>query len=213
MIRRNSNYGRALCALACMTAPTFAGATTVISELLYDVSGTDTGQVFLELYGTPGTVLDGMQIEGINGTNGSVYKTVLLTGVIPADGVFVIGDDAGSGTSLVANTDFVTSIDFQNGPDSIVLRDASGILDALGYGDFTTAIFAGEGTAAADVATGWSLARANPLLDTNDNSIDFFGVDIPTPGLVAASPVPVPAAAWLFLSGFAGLAGVARRKS
>ncbi len=213
MIRIKSNYGRALCALACMTAPTFAGATTVISELLYDVSGTDTGRVFLELYGIPGTVLDGMQIEGVNGTTGSVYKTVLLTGVIPADGVFVIGDDDGSGNSLVANTDFVTSIDFQNGPDSIVLRDAGGILDALGYGDFSAAIFAGEGSAAADVAAGWSLARANPLLDTNDNSVDFLGFDIPTPGLVSASPVPVPAAAWLFLSGITGLVGMARRKN
>ena len=91
--------------------------------------------------------------------------------------------------------------------------DASGILDALGYGDFSTAIFAGEGMAAMDVAAGWSLARVNPALDTDDNSVDFLGFDISTPGLAPASPVPVPAAAWLFLSGIAGLVGVSRRKS
>ncbi len=204
---------RTLTAVAVMLATSTAGASTVISELLYDVSGPDAGQVFVELYGVPGTALSGMTIEGVNGTNGSVYKTVTLGGVIPADGVFVIGDDDGSGSSLVNNTDFVADIDFQNGPDSIVLRDGNGILDALGYGDFTSAIFAGEGTAVPDVAPGWSLARVDPAIDTNDNRVDFLGFDIPTPGLVSGTVVPVPAAAWLFLSGIAGLVGVARRKS
>jgi hypothetical protein len=195
-----------------MTAASAAGAAPVISELLYDVAGPDAGQVFVELYGTPGTVLDGLLLEGVNGSTGSVYKTVTLTGVIPGDGVFVIGDDEGSGISQVPDTDLVTSIDFQNGPDSVVLRDANGILDALGYGDFATAVFAGEGSPAADVNTGWSLARMNPRLDTDDNGVDFQALEIPTPGLVPTSPVPVPAAAWLFLSGMVGLVGVARRK-
>lgn len=208
----NSKLTRALCATMAITAASAASATPVISELLYDVSGPDTGQVFVELYGTPGMVLDGLLLEGVNGTTGSVYKTVTLTGVIPADGVFVIGDDDGSGISQVPLTDQVANIDFQNGPDSVVLRDANGILDALGYGDFAMAVFAGEGSPAADVNTGWSLARMVPRLDTDDNGADFQGLDIPTPGLVPTSPVPVPAAAWLFLSGIIGLVGVARRK-
>ena len=213
MNQPRSKVTRALCAAMAMTAASATGAATVISELLYDVDGPDAGQVFVELYGTPGTVLDGLWIEGVNGTNGSVYKTVTLSGVIPVDGVFVIGDDDGSGISQVPETDLVASIDFQNGPDSVVLRDASGIIDALGYGDFALAVFAGEGSPAADVNTGWSLARVDPRLDTDDNGADFQGLDIPTPGLVPTSPVPVPAAAWLFLSGIIGLVGVARRKN
>ncbi|MGB5261052.1 MAG: VPLPA-CTERM sorting domain-containing protein [Gammaproteobacteria bacterium] len=212
MLQARSKHYRALCAAMAMTTVSAVDAATVISELLYDVSGPDTGQVFIELYGTPGTILDGLFLEGVNGTNGSVYKHITLTGVIPADGVFVIGDDDGSGSSLVPNTDQVASIDLQNGPDSVVLRDAGGILDALGYGDFTSAIFAGEGSPAADVVADWSLARRDPRLDANDNGVDFLALDIPTPGLVPASPVPVPAAAWLFLTGIVGLVGVARRK-
>lgn len=189
-----------------------AGAA-VISEVLYDVTGSDAGQVFVELYGTPGTVLDGWSLEGINGTNGGVYRTVLLTGVIPADGVFVIGDDDGTGSSLVGNADLVADVDFQNGPDSIVLRDGSGIRDALGYGDFTSAVFAGEGNPSPGVPVNWSLARPDAAVDTDNNAVDFMGLEIPTPGIVPASPVPVPAAAWLFASGLFGLVGVSRRNT
>lgn len=190
---------------------TAAQAKTVISEVLYDATGTDRGNVFVELYGMPGASLSGLFLEGVNGADGSVYKSAALSGVIPADGVFVVGDDSGNGTSLVFNVDLVLDVEFQNGPDSIVLRDANGVLDALGYGDFSAAFFAGEGNAAPDVASGWSLARVNPLLDTDDNLADFSALGAPTPGLVTASPVPVPPALALFLSGCAGLIGVARR--
>ena len=198
--------------LAATSLATGAQANTVISEVLYDAVGTDRGNVFIELFGVPGSSLNGLFLEGVNGTDGSVYKTAALSGLIPSDGVFVIGDDSGNGTSQVSNVDLVLDVEFQNGPDSIVLRDANGVLDALGYGDFSSAVFAGEGGAAPDVAGGWSLARGNPRVDSDDNAADFFGLDIPTPGLVPASPVPVPPALALFLSGFAGLIGVSRRK-
>jgi len=188
-------------------------ARTVISEVLYDAAGTDNGHVFVELFGTPGTLLDGLLLEGVNGTDGSVYQSVLLAGMIPADGVFVIGDDSGDGTSLVGQADLVADVDFQNGPDSIVLRDNGGVLDALGYGDFSTAIFAGEGSAAPDGASGQSLARFDPLLDSDNNLGDFLVLDVPTPGAVPVSAVTVPPAVLLFLSGITGLAGIARRRS
>lgn len=201
-------------ALVLASASLGAGvqAKTVISEVLYDAAGTDRGNVFVELFGSPGASLNGLFLEGVNGNDGSVYKTATLSGVIPADGVFVIGDDSGNGTSLVGGVDLVLDVEFQNGPDSIVLRDTNGVLDALGYGDFSSAVFAGEGNAAPDVASGWSLARSNPLADSDDNATDFLGLDVPTPGIVAASPVPLPPALALFLSGFAGLVGVSRRK-
>ena len=192
-----------------------AQASTVLSEVLYDAAGTDNGNVFVELFGAPGTVLDGLLLEGVNGADGVVYRSIGLSGVIPPDGVFVIGDDSGDGTTLVGNADLVAEVDFQNGPDSVVLRDAAGILDALGYGDFTGGVFAGEGSPAADVPGGSSLARFNPLLDTDNNLADFLALDLPTPGSVpaSASAVPLPPALGLFLCGVAGLAGIARRKT
>ena len=212
-LERKVSKSAAHCLLAVSgaLAMTAVQAKTVISEVLYDAAGTDNGNVFVELFGTPGTVLNGLVLEGVNGADGSVYSSIALSGVVPADGVFVIGDDVGDGTTLVVNADLVMNVDYQNGPDSVVLRDANGVLDALGYGDFTGGVFAGEGNPAPDVAGGFSLARAEPLLDSNDNLADFISLDIPTPGSVPVSAVPVPPAVMLFLSGLVGLIGVARR--
>lgn len=189
-----------------------AQAQTIISEVLYDATSSDNGNVFVELFGNPGTLLDGLLLEGVNGGDGDIYRSVVLSGTIPSDGVFVIGDDSGDGTSLISDVDLIREIDFQNGPDSIVLRDGGLILDALGYGNFSGGVFAGEGTAAPDAPSGSSLARIEPVVDTQNNLDDFMVQDIPTPGSVPVSAVPLPPAVVLFLSGIFGLLGIARKQ-
>ena len=166
-----------------------AGAVQ-ISELLYDAVGTDNGNIFVELWGAPGTSLDGWHIEGVNGADGVIGPILALTGQIGADGFFVVADsDAGS--TQIAESDLLLNFDFQNGPDSIVLRDSLGhVLDALGYGVFGAAeIFAGEGNPAPDGLAGESLARVFANRDTNDNAADFALLAIPTPG---RGPIALP---------------------
>ncbi len=214
MLQRIVRGAAAVCALSFSLSFHGARAAPVISEIFYDASGSDAGLVFLELFGSPGESLAGLVVEGVNGGDGGVYKTFTLSGVMPADGVFVIGDDAGGGVTAVPGADLVADIDFQNGPDSVVLRNAGGILDAVGYGAFGGgAVFAGEGSPAPDPSAGSSIARVNPLLDTNDNSLDFVVLATPTPGSVPVSAVPLPAAVWLFLSGFVGVVTAGRRWS
>ncbi len=188
-------------------------ATPVISELFYDAIGGDAGLVFVELFGLPGESVDGLVLEGINGDTGSVYSSFTLSGVIPDDGVFVIGDDSRGNTS-VANVDLIGDIDYQNGPDSVVLRGVTGVLDAIGYGVFGAAdIFAGEGGAAQDPLAGSSIARLNTVFDSGDNSIDFSVLTTPTPGTVPfPSTVPLPASAWLLGSGLMTLVSLRRRR-
>ncbi|MBI5463148.1 MAG: lamin tail domain-containing protein [Gammaproteobacteria bacterium] len=195
-----------LCALslsALLSLPVTANAV-VISEILYDASGTDAGNVFVELFGTPGTDLAGWSLQGVNGGDGATYKTVALNGLIPADGVFVVGDLLTGGGTNIVNADLIVSVDFQNGPDSVRLLNGAVAVDAIGYGDFTGQIFAGEGAAAPDPAAGSSLARLNPLLDSNNNFTDFGVLTTPTPGTVpSVATVPLPASLYLLGSGLA----------
>ena len=191
-----------LCICSTLFSIHAATAAPVISELFYDAVGPDAGKAFVELSGTPGESLDGLVLEGVNGTGGTVYRTLALSGVIPADGIFLIGDD-NAGSTAVPGADLIADIDYQNGPDSVVLRNGAVILDAVGYGSFGgSSIFAGEGAPAPDPASGSSIARFNPLFDSGDNSLDFVVLETPTPGsIMAVSQVPLPAGLWLFASG------------
>jgi hypothetical protein len=198
--------------LACPTlAPAPAEATPLrISELLYDAVGSDDGRVFVELFGTAGISLEGLSLEGVNGSGGAVGPVLALSGTVPADGFFVVADGA-AGVSEVSEFDLLLNFDFQNGPDSVVLRAADGsVLDALGYGAFGVGdVFAGEGAAAPDAAAGESLARRFADVDTGDNAADFLVLAAPTPG---GGPllVPEPETAALFVAGLCGCACLRR---
>ena len=193
-------------------APSPAVALPVISEVFYDAVGSDDGRGFVELYGTPGTLLDGLRLEGVNGSGGAIGPALTLSGAIPADGFFVVADDQAGGPTLVANADLVLSFDFQNGPDSIVLRSGDTVLDAVGYGVFGAGdVFAGEGSPAPGAPAGASLARIVADLDTGDNAVDFAVLATPTPGAGDLASVPEPGTALLMGFGLAGLGASGRR--
>lgn len=161
-----------------------AGVIT-ISELLYDAGGQDDGFTFIEIYGPPGMLLDGVLLLGVNGRGGGLTHRVALDGYrVPLDRFLVLADGAGGGGTGVPGADYVIpNLDFQNGPDSVQLKLGETVLDSLGYGTFgPDDIFAGEGRSAADPAAGSSLARLYADLDTNDNSRDFYVEVAPSPG-------------------------------
>ena len=192
--------------------PSTAAALPLISEVFYDAVGSDDGQSFVEIYGTPGTSLDGLVLEGVNGSNGAVTHSLALAGAIPADGIFLVADGVSGGSTSVAGADLILEFDFQNGPDSVRLLSAdASVLDAVGYGEFAPdEFFAGEGEPAEDAVAGFSLARLFADVDTDDNASDFT-VGVPTPG-VAALAVPEPSTAMLLGMGLAALGHVGRHR-
>lgn len=166
----------------------------VISEVLYDIPGSDTdGDVFVELAGEGGTEISDYELAFVNGSDGKVYDTVKLPegSIIPDDSVFVIADavTGSPGTSKVAAADYIVNFDPQNGPDAIqLLDDAGGLVDVVGYGSPLTDpagnnLASYEGSPAEDVGSGMSLARVDTF-DTDDNSLDFVQLETPSPGVL-----------------------------
>ena len=174
----DANYGK-LCVPVAGSLPQI-----VINEVLYDAVGTDA-EVFVELMGPPGAILDGLTLVGVNGSNGGDYNAIALTGTIGTDGLFVIGHPGASAAIMDAADMLSSKVDFQNGPDSIQLRKGDNVLDAVGYGNFgTSAVFAGEGVAApgTDANAGQAIGRLPDGVDTGDNAADFIVLPAPTPG-------------------------------
>ena len=172
-----------------------AASLPLISEVFYDQSGSDDGHSFVELFGAPGTPLDGLRLEGVNGFDGGVGPVIALAGSVGPSGLFVVADRTGGGVTFVSAFDQLANFDLQNGPDSVRLVSDTEVLDAVGYGAFdATEVFAGEGTAAPDAPGGSSLARLFADVDTDDNAIDFAVRGAPTPGSAPLrGAVPEPA--------------------
>ena len=214
MMRRWNYLGRV--SLASRTLLVFvlaqaAQSMPVLSEVYYDATGSDDGQVFVEIAGTPGASLGGLVLEGVNGSNGAIGPSIVLSGMIGEGGLFVVADRRSDGTSLVVGADFLANFDFQNGPDSVVLRNDTGVLDAIGYGVFSPSeFFAGEGAPTPDVSPGSSLARRFANVDTGDNAADFLVLNSPTPGTAPFAIIPEPSSALLMALGLTGLAGIRR---
>jgi len=187
-------------------------ATPIISEFYYDAPGSDDGQSFVEIAGLPGTSLEGFVLEGVNGANGAVGPSLVLSGSIGMNGLFVVADRLADGSTSVLGADLLANFDFQNGPDSVVLRQDGVVVDALGYGVFGAGeIYAGEGAPAPDVSAGQSLARLFANVDTDDNAADFVVLGTPTPGSAEFAAVPEPTTALLLCFGLGGLAAGGRR--
>lgn len=213
--------------LALCSSMTFSShAGIVINEIDYDQAGTDTAE-FIELFNSAASsiLLDNYTIELINGTNSSSYRTIDLSGFsINANDYFVVCGDA----SQVANCDYsftTASGWFQNGaPDAIGLYDNNSfLLDSLSYEGAILSFTEGTALTISDNNTDVvSIARIADGFDSDDNNADFKlgcitpgSANIVGSGDCSASPVssvPVPAAAWLFVSGLIGLMGIARSK-
>jgi hypothetical protein len=102
-----------------------AGVDVFVNELHYDNVGGDAGEG-LEIAGPAGVDLSTFTLSLYNGSNGSVYNTPTLTGIIPDEG-------NGYGTLCF----LITGI--QNGsPDGIALTDGGGTTHFISYeGSFT----------------------------------------------------------------------------
>lgn len=155
----------------------------VINEVYYDSPSTDT-KTFIELKGPAGKSLSGYTLLAFD-TAGTQYRSIALSGTIPASGYYVIGQD-----SAVQNVNQVTTAtDLNNGSASLRLMKSTTVIDALAYG--SPSVNKGEGAAAPTTGAGNALARVPDGQDTGTNSVDFK-VQVATPGQANGGSTTAP---------------------
>lgn len=183
-----------------------------INEFHYDNSGTDVGEG-VEIAGQAGTDLSGYTIALYNGTNGSVYRSVAIKGVL---------DDQQNGFGAA----FFNVGSLQNGgPDGIALVDPDGqLVQFLSYeGAFAGSEGAALGVQSQDVGViedgsdpaGLSLQLSGIGLSPGDfdwvlgNASYGFVNEMQTFDM---APVPLPATLPM-MAGATALFGWLRRRS
>jgi hypothetical protein len=204
-----NNSGGAWC------ADTFRGPTTgranrdcrgfVISEVTCRyaslTTSSDAQRQFIEIAGPSGGLLANLIVTRVNGIApnlGHVDQELAISGTrMPMNGLYVLADDGGMGSTLVSNANQVAMLALGHGPDAIQLVRADParpvvLLDAFGYGtlppglvDSTRALPTFEATPLPNItpvvhAVNW--ARSDDEVDTNNNVADFRYAPIATPG-------------------------------
>jgi uncharacterized repeat protein (TIGR01451 family) len=180
----------------------------LVSEVLYNAEGDDTGKEWIEIYNPTDEPVDltGWMIgDALDvGEYGSGRYYFPAGTVIPAHGLLSIAQLAQM-VSFVPDLEFVTDPNFNdpavadmvrvanwdgfgfalsNEGDEVILQDPAGeAVDVLVYG---TGSYPGVFPYFQDVAAGHSIQRDPPERDTEYCSADFFDAQVPTPGLFPA---------------------------
>lgn len=145
--------------------PMPGSGTPWVNEFHYDNGGADANEGF-EIAGPAGVSLNGWTLVGYNGSTGSQYETIALSGVLPSE-------QAGFGAL------WFNFVGMQNGPDGIALVDSLGaVVEFLAYeGSFTPTDGPASGLTPTLIGPSESGAvgadQSLQLIGTGSNGVDF----------------------------------------
>ena len=217
MIKNNKNListSLGIAITSCLVSAQIQAASVsdlFITEIMTNPAAvSDTAGEWFELYNPTAEDIDLQDmVLSDDGANSHTISAGNPRLIAPGD-YFVMGRNGDPANNGGVDVDYVYS-NFSLGNTSDQIVFSNGLSELLRL-DYTS----GFGTAGISVElTGLPMNALNYAL-TGESLIYGLG-DIGTPGAAGSfipepSPVPVPAAAWLFSSGLAGLIGVSRRR-
>ncbi len=161
--------------IAILLLSVCVSANVVISQVLYDPVGTESGGEAIELKNTGSSVID--LSDWVIATEASNTDIIIPQGEFIEPGKTFLVADSGWSTKRDdaewRDADLEDTMTLGNSDSGIALKDSSGnFIDAVGWGDseeIEDDLW--EGVPAAMVSQGKSLLRVD---DTNDNSEDFI---------------------------------------
>ncbi len=167
---------------AAAAAAASDGSSVIISHVLYDPAGTESGGEAVELY-NPAAFSVNMS-GWVLATETSPTDATLPQDAVICSGCYYLVADANwsnaKDNSSWPNADYEEAITLANTDAGVALKDSNGtILDAVGWGNpanIGTSLF--EGTPHSGSGNAGSLLRlisAGSYVDTNNNSGDFYG--------------------------------------
>ena len=194
--------------LAACFMPMSSWASLFVNEIHYDNTIVDTGEA-IEIAGPAGTNLSGYNLLLYNGSDGAVYATITLSGVIP---------DQQNGFGTLS----FSQVGIQNGPDGLALvNPANTVIQFLSYeGTFTATAGAASGMISTDIGVfedgttleGYSLQ----LVGVGTSYADFSWSSPNTNSFGAINTgqtfVPLPGSLLLLGSGLLGLGAMGWRQ-
>ena len=146
--------------------PTPTGSASLwLSEIHYDNAGDDLGEG-VEVSGPPGASLDGWQVLLVNGSDGSVYETLSLSGSMPQAGAVwtpvVVQNGAPDGVALVGPDGMAREFVSYEG----AIEGTEGAVAGLASADVgvseTPSTPPGQSIARTAPTSGWRLGAATP---------------------------------------------------
>jgi hypothetical protein len=167
--------------LTLLFFPAYCVATPLITGVLYDPAGTDTGNEWIELYNPSNQTLDlsRISIEKGDGAKEHAWTPIALnmTGNWSSNTFYLVAEQQ------VPYADIVTKLVLGNGPDSVRLLYNNSVVSTVGYGNLSFEDYF-EGLPTIDV-TSKALIRNSTMTNTNyffsqtrNNSFDFYGANV-----------------------------------
>jgi len=153
------------------SVPSVAGAQVMMTEVMYDLEGTDTGREWIEVYNAGSSPVD-MADWKLFEANTSHRLTAESASVIPAQGFAIIADNTAkflTDNPSFSGVLFDSTFSLSNEGETLILRDGSGTdIDSVTYSSAMGA--AGDGKSLQKNGSNWIAILPTPGAMTSGNA-------------------------------------------